>query len=72
MKKRPTHKITMKKKDSNRPPIRIGSAWQNDIGFNFLLDPGVCISWRDCEDCYFNIYEVQDEDSPPPMNMDLL
>lgn len=52
---KPTHKLTVKKKDGTGITHRIGSAWQNEKGwFSIQLDP--CITLTDRDDVFISLY----------------
>lgn len=60
---RPTHTLTVKKKDGESPAKQIGVAWQNDKGwFNIKLNP--CVALSDREDIWINMYPIEYDDRP--------
>lgn len=74
----PTHTILLKLKDGGSPAHRIGVAWDMGGWFSMLLDPGVSLSWRDCNDCWLTLTKEKrygnannSEDTPPPVDTGL-
>lgn len=61
----PTHTLLLQHKDKENRRAKIGAGWANSWGgISIVLDPGVVLSHRDCEDHYFNLNPRQDD--PPP------
>jgi hypothetical protein len=61
----PTHVVMVKKRDSNEPSVRVGSAWKHDTNdwFTVRLFPTITLTDRD--DIYINIYpnrELEESD----------
>ncbi len=54
----PTHEITIRKKQGKGYATVIGVGWENEFGISLVLNPGVTLSHRDCEDHYINIREA--------------
>lgn len=63
---RPTHRLTIKRKEPGSFAHSIGAAWMNDSGaVTIVLNPGVVLSHRDCEDHYLGLWPNERHEKTP-------